>query len=132
LLRRERRLPADAKFETGRIPARTRNALVFSTALFLLSIGAVVTYITIVRLLDAERYGEVELQIEDYGKGIAPEVLERSKTNSGYLGVGLVGMRERVRELGGHMEVHSGPTGTRIVATLPLPQSLDGNNHHPG
>lgn len=73
-------------------------------------------------------HGEIELQIEDYGKGMAPEVLERFQSNSGYLGVGLVGMRERVRELGGHMEVHSAPTGTRIVATLPLPESPGGAN----
>jgi len=28
-------------------------------------------------------------------------------------------MRERVAELGGHLEVASGPTGTRVTALLP-------------
>jgi len=38
------------------ISARARNALVFFAALFLLSLGGVVTYLTIVRLLDAEHW----------------------------------------------------------------------------
>jgi signal transduction histidine kinase len=64
--------------------------------------------------------GEVELRVKDNGKGIPSGVLERFETNSGYLGVGLTGMRERLRELGGRMEVHSDATGTLIVAVLPI------------
>jgi signal transduction histidine kinase len=33
--------------------------------------------------------------------------------------MGLSGIRERVRELGGKLEVHSSNTGTSIIATLP-------------
>jgi len=47
-------------------------------------------------------------------------VLARFETNGGYLGVGLTGMQERLRELGGRMEVQSDGTGTLIVAVLPV------------
>ena len=35
-------------------------------------------------------------------------------------GVGLSGMRERVRELGGTLEIQSSENGTSITAALPL------------
>jgi signal transduction histidine kinase len=36
------------------------------------------------------------------------------------VGVGLVGMRERVKQLGGRMDIESGAGGTAIRVTLPL------------
>jgi signal transduction histidine kinase len=36
-------------------------------------------------------------------------------------GNGLSTMRERAEELGGTLEIRSGPTGTTVTATLPLP-----------
>jgi len=42
-------------------------------------------------------------------------------TNSG---VGLAGMRERLRELGGQLDIRSG-NGTLISATMPLPQAAN-------
>ncbi|MGA7216858.1 MAG: CHASE3 domain-containing protein [Candidatus Sulfotelmatobacter sp.] len=66
---------------------------------------------------------EVLLRIRDFGRGMAPDVLERFKNNSGYLGIGLVGMRERLREMGGRMEVQSNATGTQILAWLPIPKT---------
>jgi signal transduction histidine kinase len=60
------------------------------------------------------------LRIRDHGKGMTGDVLERFQTNRGYVGVGLAGMRERVRELGGHMDVQSDSTGTLIVASMPV------------
>jgi signal transduction histidine kinase len=35
-------------------------------------------------------------------------------------GMGLSGIRERVRELGGKLEVQSSGAGTSIIATLPV------------
>jgi signal transduction histidine kinase len=59
------------------------------------------------------------VQVSDAGKGIPPE-----KRISMFLGsnqgVGLSGMRERVRELGGTLEIQSSETGTSIKAALPL------------
>lgn len=54
--------------------------------------------------------GAVVLQIKDAGKGIQ---------NSPY-GVGLRSMQERAKELGGKVELSSGPGGTTVRATLPF------------
>jgi signal transduction histidine kinase len=36
------------------------------------------------------------------------------------LGVGLVGIRERVRELGGTLEIEATPSGTEVKASVPI------------
>ena len=57
----------------------------------------------------------IELRVVDDGCGF--EVAERRKTG----GLGLVSMQERVRPLGGRLEVASTPgTGTEIVAYVPV------------
>jgi len=63
--------------------------------------------------------------VEDLGKGIPPE--KRSAINSaGGGGVGIRGMRERIRQLGGNLEISSNGNkngkkkGTTIVARLPV------------
>jgi PAS domain S-box-containing protein len=69
----------------------------------------------------------VALEIADDGRGIPIDVENRSLAgfNSGSaaapaLGVGVAGMRERVRQFGGHLDIQSGPRGTRIRAIVPL------------
>ncbi len=63
----------------------------------------------------AARPDAVTIEIEDDGKGFAPE------TVAGGTGLGLTGMRERVELLGGTFEVESAPgQGTRIVLTAPV------------
>jgi signal transduction histidine kinase len=60
----------------------------------------------------------VILVVSDDGRGLHPDVLQRFR--GGHAGgIGLAGMRERLAELGGRLEVDSGPTGTRIRAVLP-------------
>ncbi len=62
--------------------------------------------------------GFVRLEVADAGRGIPPEILD---PNRGSLaGVGIAGMYERVRLLGGRLDIQSGPTGTAIRAVLPL------------
>jgi PAS domain S-box-containing protein len=59
--------------------------------------------------------GEVRLEIEDDGRGIAPDDLAKSHS------LGLKGMRERVRYLGGVFEAARAPRGgTRVRVSLPL------------
>ena len=41
----------------------------------------------------------------------------------GALGVGLRGMNERVRQLGGSLELSSVQGGTTVTATLPIPEA---------
>jgi PAS domain S-box-containing protein len=62
--------------------------------------------------------GAVDLVIQDNGKGIPPERL--SGVHSQRSGVGLAGMRERVRHFKGEMDIRSGETGTTISITLPI------------
>jgi PAS domain S-box-containing protein len=65
---------------------------------------------------------EIRLVVEDEGKGMPAEI--QSNISSGQLtGVGLRGMRERVRQFGGHLDVRSNGNGTRVVAVLPIPNA---------
>ncbi|MGH9542242.1 MAG: PAS domain S-box protein [Terriglobales bacterium] len=68
--------------------------------------------------------GTVRLEIRDQGKGIPPEIQEAFKRQQyGKLGVGLTGMRERVRQLGGELEVSSNGQGTVVRCTIPYSTS---------
>ena len=63
---------------------------------------------------------EIKLVVHDHGKGIPEDI--HSKISSGESsGVGLRGMKERMRQFGGRLEIYSDPSGTRVVAVLPLP-----------
>ena|SRR6266496_2538765 len=59
------------------------------------------------------------LKVTDHGTGIAKEVMARFQS-LGTSGVGLAGMRERIRELGGKFEVQSSPSGTSVQVMVPL------------
>ena len=63
------------------------------------------------------------LTIRDYGKGIPKDSLDRFAKSGCYVGVGLAGMRERVKELGGSLQIESGENGTTLKARVPIPQS---------
>jgi two-component system NarL family sensor kinase len=64
---------------------------------------------------------EVELKIADQGKGIRAEILKSSRRAVAPIGVGIQGMKERMRQLSGRLEVTSRPNqGTLITATLPI------------
>jgi len=61
--------------------------------------------------------GRVSLEVRDDGKGIPADKL-RQVNSAGTPGVGFRGMRERLRQLGGSLEVRSGDHGTVVAATL--------------
>jgi PAS domain S-box-containing protein len=65
----------------------------------------------------ARRKGRVLLEIEDQGSGIPDEQLRAIQSHGS--GVGIAGMRERVRHFNGDMHISSASTGTRIVVTFP-------------
>lgn len=66
------------------------------------------------------RVGEsVVLEVRDYGKGIAHDRLEMFRRTGSGVGVGLAGMRERLEDLSGRLEIFSDATGTLIRAVLP-------------
>jgi signal transduction histidine kinase len=61
----------------------------------------------------------ITLEIKDEGRGMPLE--KRIKAVSGSLpGVGLRGMRERIVQLGGKVEINSNAYGTLIIAHLPF------------
>ena len=62
------------------------------------------------------------VEVQDEGKGISPEKQLALKT-SGRTGVGFRGMRERLRQLGGSLDIQSDGAGTAVIATLPMRDS---------
>jgi signal transduction histidine kinase len=62
------------------------------------------------------------VEVQDGGKGI-PLEKQVELSSSGRIGVGFRGMRERVRQLGGTLEIRSDNAGTAVTATLPLAES---------
>lgn len=64
------------------------------------------------------------LEVRDYGKGIAPAIFEKVRSGSTGVGVGIASMRERLRQLGGRLEIDSDSRGTTIRTHLPLKESL--------
>jgi PAS domain S-box-containing protein len=82
----------------------------------------------IVRLLTRDQ--AVVLQVIDEGKGTQSKNLgDRTPDWMGTFGVGLRGMNERVKQLGGSLELSSDSEGTTVTATLPLRDSGSENKH---
>jgi signal transduction histidine kinase len=73
---------------------------------------------------------DVILCINDNGQGIQRRILDRFRGGEAG-GIGLAGMRERLAELGGALEVDSNSNGTQVRATLPTrecdPKSAEEN-----
>ena len=62
---------------------------------------------------------ELILSVEDDGSGFEPPDMPDALTEEGHFG--LVGMRERVLLLGGHLDIASRPgNGTRVTARFPI------------
>lgn len=60
------------------------------------------------------------LEVRDEGKGIGQETLSGWLGNKKRAGVGISGMRERVRDLGGTLHIESTSAGTIVRATIPF------------
>jgi PAS domain S-box-containing protein len=68
----------------------------------------------------SEHKDSAEVCIVDRGVGVPSEVVDRIKQGKTLEGIGLRGMYERVRELGGQLEIQSSALGTTVSAVLPL------------
>jgi len=62
---------------------------------------------------------EIRLKVEDEGSGMSREKLDELMTD-GTPGVGIRGMRERMRQFGGNLEIRSNDNGTTVEACLPV------------
>lgn len=75
--------------------------------------------------VDAE---QLRLQVTDHGRGISIEGLGRYRGAIASGEIGLRGMRERVQEFGGSLEVDSdGSTGTTVTIVIPSPVQAQGS-----
>ena len=73
----------------------------------------------VARIRLRRREDHILVQIEDKGRGIPPEKQLELATH-GKVGVGIRGMRERLRQLGGTLEMESSSAGTVITVQLPV------------
>ncbi|MFZ0860202.1 MAG: ATP-binding protein [Candidatus Sulfotelmatobacter sp.] len=65
-------------------------------------------------------HADVVLEVNDHGRGMPKELIERLGNRGSMAGVGLAGMRERVCEIGGDFRLQSGPQGTSIRVSIPV------------
>jgi signal transduction histidine kinase len=56
--------------------------------------------------------------VSDDGQGMPDGVLDHSSRTK-TIGIGITGMRERVEQLGGHLEIETSHNGTKVKATVP-------------
>jgi PAS domain S-box-containing protein len=63
-------------------------------------------------------HGEIVLEVIDEGIGIPRDVYTKISTGKSF-GLGLRGIRERLRQFGGRLELKSNETGTVVLAVLP-------------
>jgi PAS domain S-box-containing protein len=61
----------------------------------------------------------VTMQVQDEGQGMQHGELKGDNQLASAPGVGIAGMRERVRQLGGQLDLHSTGSGTTLKVTLP-------------
>jgi signal transduction histidine kinase len=81
----------------------------------------------IARIRVRQRDEEISVEIADKGKGIPPEKLQEMAT-TGTPGVGIRGMQERLRQLGGTAEIQSSEKGTLVSVRLPVDQASESMN----
>lgn len=60
------------------------------------------------------------LEVQDFGRGLPQAVMERFERTGTGSGVGLAGIRERIKELGGEFTIISSGTGTTLRSSVPL------------
>lgn len=71
----------------------------------------------------SQKDGSVHCEISDEGKGI-PQDKQLAFASSTTMGVGLRGMKERVNQLGGVLQIHSNGEGTAVAVTMPVMRNL--------
>jgi signal transduction histidine kinase len=67
----------------------------------------------------------VTLRVKDYGEGIPSDTLAAFHGNGTQAGVGLLSMKERVREQNGELEIESHAAGTEIVVKIPYESHVE-------
>ncbi|HET7214743.1 MAG TPA: ATP-binding protein, partial [Terriglobia bacterium] len=63
---------------------------------------------------------EVTLVVSDDGHGMDAQTLEKVRREGAVLGVGIAGMKQRLQQLGGKLNIASGASGTSVTASVPV------------
>ncbi len=73
----------------------------------------------------------VNLEVSDRGCGMDKKAIERGNGSGARLGVGILGMRERMTQLGGKLEIESSSSGTIVRVSLPLRSEVSNAGSYP-
>jgi PAS domain S-box-containing protein len=73
----------------------------------------------------------LRLEVSDQGRGMGSSNAEKGNGRGARLGVGILGMRERMTQLGGTLDINSSPSGTMVRATIPLRAEVSDAGSHP-
>lgn len=107
------------KQEVGRLPSEVETALFRIVQESLTNIhrhsGSGMASIRLETIGD-----QVLLRIKDQGQGMPAGAPLTEMEGSRSLGVGIAGMRQRLRQLGGRLEIKSSEQGTVVTAVVPL------------
>jgi len=118
------RLELDLDSNTGRLPREIETAIfrVIQEALGNIQkhSGSATAAIRL-----NKRENKITLEVKDQGRGIHNGEVQKGNLSTRQLGVGILGMRERMHQLGGQLEVVSTDSGTVVRATLPLPTGVE-------
>jgi len=125
------RIELEAPTDLGRLPAQVETSL-YRVVQEALSNVHLHSGSKSARIRLSKRANAVWLRIQDRGKGMPAGIahdgdggnsgaLESASTaGAPELGVGIAGMRQRLRQLGGRLEIRSTSHGTTITAVVPL------------
>jgi PAS domain S-box-containing protein len=83
------------------------------------------------RICLERRPKEIVLTVADEGHGFPSAALGIAGPESADIGVGIPGMQERLRQLGGRLHIQTGRRGTTLTAYLPLGEVAHGETTHP-
>jgi two-component system, NarL family, sensor kinase len=72
------------------------------------------------RILLSRTSTDVTLMVSDEGCGLPKNVVDPEPGSMPHVGVGIAGMRERVRQFGGKLEITSTSDGTTVRVVLPV------------
>jgi len=73
----------------------------------------------------------VNLEVSDRGCGMDKKAIERGNGSGARLGVGILGMRERMTQLGGKLEIESSSSGTTVRVSIPLRTGVSNAGSYP-
>lgn len=81
-------------------------------------------------LIRVARDGEsVRTEVRDHGKGMSRERLVEIQSKGS--GVGITGIRERIRSFHGELKIESNDSGTSVTVTIPMPKENPSAPHEP-